>query len=120
MLQKWQRNHLRPEGQERRALSIHEQELAGAELPPPRVVVDPERQPARVVVDAEAVGALEAHAGPLPHRVQRRLVIRGGGAAVVKGVGVGRVYPLAGGDVAGARPRRHRVHRRLLLVGLRC
>jgi len=44
-------------------------------------------------------------------------VIRGGGAAVVKGVGVGRVHPRGGGDVAGARPRRHRVHRRLLAFG---
>ena len=100
MLQKWQRNHLRPEGQERRALSIHEQELAGAELPPPRVVVDPERQPARVVVDAEAVGALEAHAGPLPHRVHRRPAIRRRrrrATGTAAAAGIGRMDPIAHG-----------------------
>ena len=53
-------------------MAIHEQQLAGAELPAAGVVVDAEREVAGVVVDAEAVGALEAHAGPLPHRVHRR------------------------------------------------
>jgi hypothetical protein len=64
--------NLWPEGEERRALAVHEQQVAGAELAAAGVVVDAEREPAGVVVDAEAVGALEAHAGPLPHRVHRR------------------------------------------------
>ena len=34
--------------EEGRALPIHEQQLAGAELPPPGVVVDAECQPASV------------------------------------------------------------------------
>jgi hypothetical protein len=108
-------NHLRAEGQKRRAVSVHEQQLPGEELPAARVVVDAERQAAGGVVDAEAVGALESHAGPLPHRVhRRRRLIRGptttGTAA---GGAVGRVYP-RGGDVGTGS----RVHRRLGLSGL--
>ena len=67
--------HLRPEGEERRALPVHERELAGEELPAARVVVDAERQRAAGVVDGEAVRALEPHAGSHPHRVALR---RGG------------------------------------------
>lgn len=63
--------YLWPEGEERRALAVHEQQVAGAELAAAGVVVDAEREPAGVVVDAEAVGALEAHAGPLPQEYHK-------------------------------------------------
>ncbi len=53
-------------------MSIHEQQVAGEELAAAGVVVNTEGEGAGVVVDGEAVGALEAHAGPLPHRVHRR------------------------------------------------
>ena len=66
------RTYLWPEGKKRRALAIHEQELADEDLAAARVVVDAEGEGAGGVVDGEAVGALEAHAGPLPHRVPQR------------------------------------------------
>jgi hypothetical protein len=77
-------------------LSIHEQQLAGAELVAARVVVDAERQVARGVVDGEAVGALEAHAGAFPDRVHRRMSrAMTSTTAAAGGVGRGRVYPAA-------------------------
>jgi len=66
------RTYLWPEGKKRGALAIHEQELADEDLAAARVVVDAEGEGAGGVVDGEAVGALEAHAGPLPHRVPQR------------------------------------------------
>jgi len=66
------RTYLWPEGKKRGALAIHEQELADEDLAAARVVVDAEGEGAGGVVDREAVGALEAHAGPLPHRVPQR------------------------------------------------
>jgi hypothetical protein len=106
--------YLRAESQERRAAAVHEEELAGEELPAARVVVDAERQAAGGVVDGEAVGALEAHAGPLPHRVHRRrltLQATTGGSGTAAD-GVGWVYPRgAGGDARRRRRSRwHGVH----------
>ena len=66
------RTYLWPEGKKRGALAIHEQELADEDLAAARVVVDAEGEGAGGVVDREAVGDLEAHAGPLPHRVPQR------------------------------------------------
>ena len=63
------RTYLWHDGEEGRALAIHEEELAGEHLPAARVVVDAEGERAGGVVDGEAVGAVEPHAGPLPHRV---------------------------------------------------
>ena len=56
------RTYLRPEGEEGRALAVHEEELASEHLPAARVVVDAEGEGASGVVDGEAVGAVEAHA----------------------------------------------------------
>ena len=63
------RTYLRYEGEEGRALAIHGEELAGEHLLTARVVVDAEGEHAGGVVDGEAIGAVEPHAGPLPHRV---------------------------------------------------
>jgi hypothetical protein len=52
--------YLWPEGEERRALAIHEEQLAGEDLAAARVVVDATGEGASGVVDREAVGALEA------------------------------------------------------------
>jgi hypothetical protein len=68
-------DHLRPEGEERGATAVHEQKLAGEGLGAAGVVVDAEGEPPSGVVDGEPVGALETHAGPLPHRVHRRLLV---------------------------------------------
>jgi hypothetical protein len=79
----------------------------GEELPAARVVVDAERQAAGGVVDGEAVGALEAHAGPLPHRVHRwRLNLQAttGGSGTAAD-GVGWVYPRGAGCDARRRRR---------------
>lgn len=67
--------YLRPEGEERGAAAVHEQQLAGEGLGAAGVVVDAEGEPPRGVVDGEAVGPLEPHAGPLPHRVHRRQLL---------------------------------------------
>jgi hypothetical protein len=54
--------YLWPEGEERRALAIHEEQLAGEDLAAAQVVVDAEGEGADGIVDGEAIGALEAHA----------------------------------------------------------
>jgi hypothetical protein len=54
--------YLWPEGEERRALAIHEEQLAGEDLAAAQVVVDAEGEGAGGIVGREAVCALEAHA----------------------------------------------------------
>lgn len=46
--------YLRPEGEVRRAVVVHERELAGEELPPAGIVVDVDGQLGPGVVDGEA------------------------------------------------------------------
>ncbi len=84
---------LRPEGEKRRAVAIHEQQVAGESFAAAGVVVDAEGELAGGVVDGEAIGALEAYAGPLPHRVHHRLICRlttctaaGAAATAMRGV----------------------------------
>ena len=88
-------------------MAVHEEELAGEELLTARVVVDAEGESAGGVVDGEAVGAVEPHAGPLPHGVvQRRRAANAGVGAVVSSAG-------AAGRKRNKWPRRRRLRRRL-------
>lgn len=58
-----------PEGEERGAAAVHEEDFSGEGLAAAAVVVDAEGEPPAGVVDGEAVRALEPHARPLPHGV---------------------------------------------------